>query len=122
MVPEATLRMLARCGGRLALAFGLAERSKAKRSYRGGGFEDVLELWQTAIETDGGGPEPRAHRLVLEAVKEERLREEHVERVDLDHEAVPTLTRWFRERLEAGKPTEVWIHALRRRPFAGRRA
>ena len=117
---EATLRMLARCGGRLALAVELAERSKAKRSYRGGDVEDVLELWQTALGTDGEGPEPRAHRLLLEALnmrKEERLRGEYVERVarvDLDHGAVPTLVHWIRERLEAGEPMEAWMRALRR--------
>ena len=103
---EATLRMLARCGGRLALAVELADRANAKGGERRGGVEEVLELWQTALETDGGGPEPRAHRLVLEAVKqgkEERLRGEYVERVarlDLDAEAVPTLACWLRKRLE----------------------
>ena len=116
---EATLRMLARCGGRLALAVELAERANARGGERRGGVKEVLELWQTALETDGGGPEPRAHRLVLEAVKEgkeERLRGEYVERVarvDLDTEAVPTLVRWVRERLEAGEPTEAWMRALR---------
>ena len=116
---EATLRMLARCGGRLALAVEFAERASAKGGERSGGVEEVLELWQAALETDGGGPEPRAHRLVLDAVKEEReeqLRGEYVERVarvDLDAEAVPTLVRWIRERLEAGEPTEAWMRALR---------
>ena len=116
---EATLRMLARCGGRRALAVELAERANAKSKSRGG-VHEVLELWHTALETDGGGPEPRAHRLVLEAVnigKEEWLRGEYVERVarvDLDPVAVPTLTRWIRERLEAGEPMEAWMRALRR--------
>ena len=57
---------LARCGGR-------------------GEFEDVLALWNEARATDGGGPAPQAHRLVLDALADEernggadRLRERYV--------------------------------------------
>ena len=39
---EATLRMLARCGGRLALAIELAERSRTRRSERTGGVKDAV--------------------------------------------------------------------------------
>ena len=119
---EATLRMLARCGGRLALAVELSERSKAKGGERRGGVKEVLELWQEALETDGGGPEPRAHRLVLDAMRrakgegeDERFRQMYVEKVaaiDLDTEAVPTLVRWIRERMQADKPLDRWVQAL----------
>ena len=121
----ATLRMLARCGGRLALAVELAERASSTR--REGSYaqevETVLELWDEALETDGGGPEPRAHRLVLKTEgpkcdvwSDDELRELYVEQVaavDLDAAAVPTLMRWIEERLEAGKPMEEWVRALR---------
>ena len=121
----ATLRMLARCGGRLALAVELAER--AGRTRREGSYaqevETVLELWDEALETDGGGPEPRAHRLVIETEapehdvwSDDELRELYVEQVaavDLDAAAVPTLMRWIEERLEAGRPMEAWVRALR---------
>ena len=114
--------MLARCGGRLALAVELSERSRARGSKRKGGVHEVLELWHEAFETDGGGPEPRAHRLLLEAMsrgdgegEDERLRRMYVEKVaavDLDAEAVPVLVRWFRERLKAGEPMDAWVSAL----------
>ena len=119
---EATLRMLARCGGRLALAVELSERARAKGGERRGGVRDVLELWQQARETDGGGPEPRAHRLVLEAMaghkaewEKEQLRRMYVEkvaRVDLDAEAVPTLVRWIQDTMQAGEPMDAWVRAL----------
>lgn len=54
---------------------------------------------------------------MLEAVKGERLREQYVERVarvDLDHEAAPSLAGWNRERHEAGEPMEAWVRTLRR--------
>ena len=120
---EATLRMLARCGGRLALAVELAERSKTRGSGRRGGVREVLELWPEALKTDGGGPESRAHRLLLGAMDgkdgaqaEESLRESYVEnvaRVDLDAEAVPTLVHWVRERVQAGEPVDAWVRALK---------
>ena len=77
--------MLARCGGRLALAVELAERSKARGIEHRGGVPEVLKLWPEALETDGGGSEPRAHRLLVEAMggkdavrAEEWLRESYV--------------------------------------------
>ena len=119
---EATLRMLSRCGGRLALAVEFAERSKVKSSVCRGRIEDVLELWQTALETDGGGPEARAHRLVFDAMPRRggpHVRDwlpgmyvEKVARVDLDAEAVPTLVGWIRERVQAGEPMDAWVRAL----------
>ena len=119
---EATLRMLARCGGRLALAVELSERARAKGGERRGGVRDVLELWPEALETDGGGPEPRAHRLVLDAMvrnkgegEDERLRRIYVGKVaavDLDAEAVPTLVRWIRDGMQADKPMDAWVRAL----------
>ena len=120
---EATLRMLARCGGRLALAVELAERSKTRGSGRSGGVEEVLELWPEALKTDGGGSEPRAHRLLLGAMGgkdgvpvREWLRDVYVEnvaRVDLDAEAVPMLVGWIRERIQAGEPVDAWVRALK---------
>ena len=119
---EATLRMLARCGGRLALAVELKERSKARGSGRRGGVEDVLALWREALETDGGGAEPRAHRLVLAALADRastQVRDwvpgmyvEKVARVDLDAEAVPTLVGWIRERVLSAEPMDAWVRAL----------
>ena len=35
----------------------------------------MLALWNQALATDGGGPEPQAHRLVLDAVRGEEARE-----------------------------------------------
>ena len=114
--------MLARCGGRLALAVEFAERSRVKSSACRGGIEDVLQLWQTALETDGGGPEPRAHRLLFDAMPcrggpqmRDWLPEMYVEkvaRVDLDAEAVPTLVGWIRESAQAGEPMDAWVRAL----------
>ena len=120
---EGTLRMLARCGGRRALAEELAARSTVSRSVRRGGVEEVLELWSTALATDGGGPEPRAHRLVLDAIPpmepHPHVRDwrpgmyvEKVTRVDLDAEAVPTLVGWIRNRLRAGGLLDEWVDAL----------
>ena len=119
----ATLRMLARCGGRLALAVELAERAATPGLERrhDEGVHEVLALWADALETDGGGPEPRAHRLLLDALEREqrdhdRLRDRYVEnvaRVDLDTEAVPALVGWIRDRLRGGEPMEPWVRALR---------
>ena len=119
---EATLRMLARCGGRLALAVELKERSRAKGGERRGGVREVLQLWQEALETDGGGPAPRAHRLVLEAIvrkegeeQDDEFRQMYVEKVaasDLDAEAVRTLVEWIREAIQADEPLDRWIGAL----------
>ena len=115
--------MLARCGGRLALAVELAERAAdpgLERRYDEE-LHDVLTLWPDALETDGGGPEPRAQRLLLDALEREqgdqdRLRDRYVEnvaRVDLDAEAVPVLMGWIRDRLRGGEPMEPWVRALR---------
>ena len=115
---EATLTMLARCGGRAAIAVELAERLARLRSEHGGktGPKDVITLWREALHTDGGGVENQAHRIVLDAIDEEwdenvreDLRNAYVEGVasiDLDAEAVPTLMRWIRERLKADKSTK----------------
>ena len=78
----------------------------------------MLALWGEAVESDGGGSEPRAHRLVLDAMKpdDELRREQSVEdvaRVDLDPEAVPALVGWIRERVETGKSVDAWVRALR---------
>ena len=119
----ATLRMLARCGGRLALAVELAQRGADAR--RGnvvtGGIGDVLSLWLEALECDGGGPEPQAHRLILEELQGRglygrTLRWRYVESVaavDLDAEAVPTLVTWINESLDAGEAMDAWVRALR---------
>ena len=122
---DATLQMLARCGGRLALAVELGQRSGGK----GNGewwrtrTTDVMDLWSEALKTDGGGPEPRAHHLLLDAMSREPgpeeaelLRECYVERVaavDLEAEAVPMLVRWIRDKIQVGKPIDAWIRALK---------
>ena len=124
----ATLHMLARCGGRLALAAELAQREAATRSRATmeGGLEEVLSLWEEALASDGGGPEPRAHRLILDQLHSEGggddlpwvpLRRRYIERVaavDLDSAAVPTLVAWINERLDAGEVPAAWVRALRR--------
>ena len=119
----ATLRMLARCGGRLALAVELAQRMETEEHGCGSEVEEVLALWSEALATDGGGPEPRAHRLVLNTLEEvgrggvEDRRcgcyVESVAAVDLDAEAVPTLLGWIRDRLDGDEPMEAWMRALR---------
>ena len=124
----ATLRMLARCGGRLALAVEFAQcgADPRGRAYREGGIEPVLSLWREALSTDGGGPEPRAHRLILDALQRredgpsgdwwKRLQWRYVENVaavDLDAAAVPTLVGWIGEALEEDKAMDVWVQALR---------
>lgn len=62
--------MLARCGGRLALAVELTQRLAG--GSRGGShakdLREVLARWTEALETDGGGPASRAHRLALDAI------------------------------------------------------
>ena len=113
-----TLRMLARCGGRLALARELAQRAAVSRYRPDMEAREVMDLWERALETDAGGPEPRAHRLLLHVVEErndKRLREHYVERVarvDLDEGAVPMLTGWIRHRLSTGEPLASWVRAL----------
>ena len=122
---EATLEMLARCGGRLALSVEVGQRSEGQGSgeWRRTRATDVMDLWNEALKTDGGGPEPRAHRLVLEAMDreqrsepDERLREGYVKKVaaiDLEAEAVPTLVGWIRDQIQMGKPMDAWVRALR---------
>ena len=89
-----------------------------------GGLEEALALWAEALATDGGGPEPRAHRLVLDLLAEQRQREvdgerhralyiEAVAAVDLDAQAAPQIAQWLRERLESDEPVEAWIALLR---------
>ena len=117
---DATLRMLARCGGRLALATEVHERRTRFRetSEARGYLEDALELWNEALECDGGGPAPEAHRTMLALIEQERdprhrdVYVEHVAAVDLDAEAAPTIARWIAERIEAKEPTETWIRRL----------
>ena len=119
----ATLRMLARCGGRLALAVELAQRMETEEHGRGRDVDEVLAVWREALATDSGGPEPRAHRLVLNTLEEvgrggveDRRRGCYVESVaavDLDAEAVPTLLGWIRDRLDEDEPMEAWVRALR---------
>ena len=110
--------MLARCGGRLALARELAQRAAVSKYGPDMQAREVMDLWERALETDAGGPEPRAHRLllnVLEELKDKRLREQYVERVarvDLDEDAVPTLMGWIRHRLSTGEPLAAWVRAL----------
>ena len=125
---RATLRMLARCGGRLALAVEYAQRGAdaRNRNSREGDIEQVLALWQEALATDGGGSEPEAHRLILEALQykkgdwkddwRKRLQWLYVERVaavDLDAEAVPALVDWLSESLEEDMAMDAWVRALR---------
>ena len=119
----ATLRMLARCGGRLALAVELAQRMETEEHARGTEVDEVLALWREALATDGGGPEPRAHRLVLNTLEEvgrggveDRRREAYVESVaavDLDAEAVPTLLGWIRDRHDGDEAMDAWVRVLR---------
>ena len=126
---RATLRMLARCGGRLALAVELAQRTAAERGRDSmeGGIEDVLSLWREALASDGGGPEPDTHRIILDklqgagsgpvdGVQGSRLRWRYVEgvaAVDLDAEAAPTLVAWINTALDAGERMDAWTRALR---------
>ena len=123
---KATLRMLARCGGRLALAVECTQRDadQRKRYSQEGGLEEVLALWGEGLATDGGGPEPRAHRLVLDLLAEQEQREVDGERVralyieavaaiDLDAEAAPQIAQWLRERFESGEPVKAWVELLR---------
>ena len=125
----ATLRMLARCGGRLALAVEMAQRDADPHgnNVRAGCIEDVLSLWREALESDGGAPEPEAHRLILKKLQGEghapgeyvpgrHLRWRYVENVaavDLEAEAVPKLVVWINESLDAGDGMAAWVRALR---------
>ena len=83
----------------------------------------MLTLWNEARTSDGGRPQPQAHRLILEAPGDEErkgrgehLRERYIESVaahDLEEEAVPTLVGWIRERPRAHHPLDAWMRALR---------
>ena len=127
---DATLAMLARCGGRAAIAVELDERLAGLRGEhnRKTRPEDVIALWREAVNTDGGGPEGQAHRIVLDTIDEgcdegqrEDLRNDYVLRVagiDLDTQAVPKLVSWISERLEANNAMDAWVRALR--PACGR--
>ena len=83
----------------------------------------MLAIWGEAVESDGGGSEPRAHRLVLDAMKpdDELRREQFVEdvaRVDVDPEAVrairPACGVRFGFRAVSGAP--MLLRALCERP------
>ena len=87
-----TMRMLARCGGRLA-ASKYEHRMKDE-------IGTVLGLWHVAIETDGGGPAPDAHRVLLDALetRDEALHDRYVTEVtpfDLDAAAVEAFPGFF---------------------------
>ena len=99
----ATLKMLARCGGRLALAREWHERrTRKQRSHHDcGTLDDVLSLWRKAHATDGGGESAQAHQLILEAIDAEsathrtgHLQERYIDAVarhDLDSGAAETI-------------------------------
>lgn len=116
----ATLRMLARCGGRMALATEVRERRTKFREESDvrGHLEDALALWNEALGCDGGEPAPEAHRTMLALIEQEREPRhrdayvEHVAAVDLDAEAAPMIARWFAERIEAKESTETWTRRL----------
>ena len=120
----ATLKMLARCGGRLALAREWHERRtrEERGDHERGTLDDVLSLWREAHATDGGGEAPQAHQLILEAIEAEsaahlagRRHERYIDAVarhDLDSGAAQMIARWIRERLDAGEPMEAWTDAL----------
>lgn len=118
---DATLRMLARCGGRLALATEVKERRTKFRdeSEVRGRLTDALALWSEALECDGGGPAPQAHRIVLGLIDDgnaARNRASYLEQVaaiDLDAEAVPELVAWITERIDAGEAVDGWTKTLR---------
>ena len=121
---DETLRMLARCGGRLAVARELTHRLAATRYGHLEQVRSVLTLWKAALATDGAGPVPDAHRLLLDAldaldprdIRDEGLRERYVievASVDLDAAAVPTIVNWIRDRLHSGTPVDAWVEALR---------
>ena len=120
-----TLRMLARCAGRLGLARELDRRRTHARRESLGSDRDlkrVFSLWREAARTDGGEPAARAHELLLEQIEacrpaeHEDLRERYVEQVaatDLDAGAVPALVRWLRAAHASGNDVERWTSVLR---------
>ena len=124
----ATLEMLARCGGRRAVAVEYTRRNpwKTARS-EAYPLESLFKLWKQAYETDGGAPDPVSHALLIRALRTaeeeetmdgavDALRDRYVERVaavDLDAEAVPMLIEWITQRLERGVPLDAWLRALR---------
>ena len=132
----ATLRMLARCGGRMALAVELAQRDAAdtRRRYgHEGGLLDALRVWREALANDGGGAAPEAHRLLLGLLPQSASSREggwlrdlyvvQVAAVDLEVVAVPTLVAWFEARIAAGESVGGWLGALRKAcdaPFLSR--
>ena len=123
---DATLKMLARCGGRRALATESALRRGTKEGWAmSHEIEPMMRLWREAIETDGGAPEPRAHELVIDAVEKQtwdartrsEMRDSYIRwiaSVDLDSEAASEIARWLAARVAAGEPTEEWVRALRK--------
>ena len=122
---EATFRMLARCGGRLAIAAEMARRDLVGRdSFKSFyGREEILKLWAEALETDGGGPCPRAHAIMIKAIEAEEHEEncerlqtaylEHAGAIDLDPESGKIVAEWFERRLEKGELVDDWIETLR---------
>ena len=123
----ATLGMLARCGGRMALAVELAQRAAAdtrRRYSHEGGLQEALHVWREALACDGGGPAPEAHRLLLSLLPQPTssseggyLRDLYIEQVaavDLDAVAVPTLVAWFEASIAAGESVGGWLRALQK--------
>ena len=129
---EATLRMLAECGGRLAIVREFMRKTGRYGAHDWhGSIGTLLALWPTARTTDGGDPAPEAHRLLLRALGEaaaprneegtpwrrDRDRAHYLEYVaahDLHPEAVPMLIDWLRYALESERPTQVWVRSVRR--------
>ena len=56
---------------------------------------------------------PRTPTGALALGAERAARRERVAAIDLETKAVPTLVGWIRERLEAHKPMDAWVPALR---------
>ena len=126
---KATLEMLARCGGRRAIAVEYTRRNARKRTRSEAyAIESLIDLWKQAHETDGGTPDPLAHTLLIQALRtaeeenfrdgvDDKLRDRYVERiaaVDLAAEAASMLIGWITERLERGQSIDTWLRALRR--------
>ena len=125
---HATLEMLARCGGRRAIAVEYTRRNTGKRPRQEAyAIESLIDLWKRAHRTDGGSPDPFAHTLLIQALRtaeegditdrvNDALRDRYVERVaavDLDVEAVSMVIGWITARLESGKAIDPWMRVLR---------
>ena len=119
---ESTLTMLARTGGRRALATEmkrLAGLEGVKDYGNQWTLRHIFALWGEAMRCDGGNPAPETHESMLAYLKGNNdnetvmtdLRNDYIAKVatiDLVETAAPVIRRWIADKLEGGQGLGKW--------------